>query len=309
MKACYMDDFGGPEVLRVREISCPPKMPQHGALVIIHALSINPFDCAIRRNYRSNLQSKLPIVLGLDIAGIVTAVSPGSKLKVGQRVCGYVDPRRMGGYADLVAIAPDEVMSVPSAIDFTEAAAMPVAGITAMEALSGLSHLTKGSTVLLTGAAGGVGTYLVQLLKMFGFCVVAIASPYNFSYLKSLGADRCIDYNTVPFEKIDHRYDAVITGLPPSFLTATYPLVKPGGVLVSMKAPLNEDKLRAWRISGNYVYALPNIRALKTIGALIADQKIKTTVKVYDGLESIPAIHREMEGGHATGKRVVVVRR
>src|SRR5271167_3889867 len=194
MKAIRIHQFGDESVLKYEDA---PK-PSAGAgevLVRVHAAGVNPIDRMVRAGYLSSMiPHTLPLILGCDVSGVIEEVGPGvTEFKVGDEVYGQLDVSRDGAYAEYVTSAVARLGRKPKSLDHTAAAGVPVAAMAAWQALSGLE---PNQTVLVHGAAGGVGSFAVQFAKTRGAKVIATASANNAAFLKELGADQVIDYST-----------------------------------------------------------------------------------------------------------------
>ena len=212
MKAVCIYKYGGPEVLVYEDAPCPH--PGEGeVLVKVHAAGVNPVDWKIREGYlQEMLHSTLPLILGWDVSGVVTAL--GTKLlrlKEGDEVFSHPDVARDGAYADYIVIKESEVALKPRSIDHIHAAAMPLAGLTAWQTLFDAGGLETGQRVLIHAAAGGVGSVAVQLAKWKGAVVIGTASEQNHDFLRKLGIDQVIDYARERFEEGGHPWTSSST--------------------------------------------------------------------------------------------------
>jgi NADPH:quinone reductase-like Zn-dependent oxidoreductase len=196
MKAVCIYSYGGPEVLAYKDVPCPH--PSDGeVLVRVHAAGINPVDWKIREGHlKGMLNHTFPLILGWDVSGVVESVGRAgiSRLKVGDEVFSRPDILRDGAYSEYVVIREAEVAIKPKTIDHIHAAAIPLAGLTAWQSLFEAGGLSSGQKVLIHAAAGGVGSFAVQLAKLTGAYVIGTASGKNHDYVRKLGADQVIDY-------------------------------------------------------------------------------------------------------------------
>jgi NADPH:quinone reductase-like Zn-dependent oxidoreductase len=194
MKAVCIYSHGGPEVLRYEEMPLP--RPQTGeVLVRVHAAGINPVDWKIREGLLHDLlQHAFPLVLGWDVSGVVESLGPDtSRLRVGDEVYSKPDITRDGAYAEFIVIKESEVALKPASLDHVHAAALPLAGLTAWQALFETAGLTAGQRVLIHAAAGGVGNIAVQLAKWKGAHVIGTASSKNHDFLRKVGVDQAVN--------------------------------------------------------------------------------------------------------------------
>jgi NADPH:quinone reductase-like Zn-dependent oxidoreductase len=206
MRAVRLHAFGGPDVLKIEETPRPE--PKSGEVLIrVHGAGVNPVDWKIREGYTNH---KLPLVPGWDVAGVIEKVGPEvTSLKPKDEVYGYFDLSRNGAYADYVAVPAEEVALKPKSLDFTKAAAVPLAALTAWQGLFDVGGLKPGQKVLIHAAAGGVGSFAVQFAKWKGAHVIGTASGRNVQFVRELGADEVIDYTKTAFEEAVDNVDLV----------------------------------------------------------------------------------------------------
>ena len=228
MKAVFIERHGGPEELKYGDLPDPVAKP--GEVVVdIHAASINGVDWRVRTGdaYR---QTKFPYVMGRDFSGVVGAVGEGvSDLKVGDPVFGVCDVGQEGTYAEKIAVKSAIIAKKPAAISHVDAAAMALVGLTALVAIDDTIKLKKGETILIQGGAGGVAAFAIQLAKHIGARVIATASAANHAYVRGLGADEVIDYNTQDFTKAVSGCDAVFDTVGGDVTQRSFAVLKPGG--------------------------------------------------------------------------------
>jgi NADPH:quinone reductase-like Zn-dependent oxidoreductase len=228
MKAVYIDKHGGPEVLTYGDVPDPVAKP--GEFVVdIFAASVNGADWKVRSgsSYRA---SHFPYVLGRDFSGVVSAVGDGvHDLKVGDAVFGVCDVGQEGAYAEKIAIKAAIVAKKPDSMSHAEAAALALAGLTALVSIEDTLKLKPGETILIQGGAGGVASFAIQLAKHLGARVITTASAANLSYLRDIGADQVIDYNATDFTKVVSNCDAVFDTVGGDVATRSFAVLKPGG--------------------------------------------------------------------------------
>src|SRR5260221_6684676 len=225
MKAVLLVGHGGTEMLRYGDAPDPVAGP--GEIVVdVHAASVNAADYKVRLgSYDSKL--KFPYILGRDFSGLVSAVGPGvDDLAVGDAVFGVMDAGIEGCYAEKVAIKSALVAKKPPRLGHAEAAAMALTSLTAIWALKDTAKLKRGETVLIQGGAGGVAGFAIQLAKHIGATVVTTASARNHDYVKSLGADRIIDYNAEDFTKVAGPCDVVFDTVGGDVQARSYDILK-----------------------------------------------------------------------------------
>lgn len=240
MKAAQIVEYGGNEKIQIYETDSPrPKAKQ--VLVQVHAASLNPFDSIIRAGLLQQMMPfPMPITLGGDFSGVITEVADGvSEFAIGDIVYGSANIAN-GGSGSLAEYAAANVANIsiaPKIISLAEAAALPLVGSSAIQALEEHMQLSKGQKILIHGGAGGIGHLAIQLAKKIGAYVVATASADDVAFVKSLGADEVIDYKKKKFEDIVHDMDAVYDTIGGEIADRSFLVLKKGGVLVSMKGP------------------------------------------------------------------------
>lgn len=231
MKAVIFTKHGGPEVLQYQEVPDPLAGP--GDVVVdVHAASVNAADYKVRRG-SGNYNLQFPHILGRDFSGVVSAVGAGvHDLVVGDAVFGVLDQGMEGAYAEKLAIKAAIIAKKPPRLGHAEAAAMALTSLTALWALEDTVKLQAGESILIQGGAGGVAGFAIQLAKHLGATVITTASARNHDYVRSLGADRIIDYNTEDFTKVVHNCDVVFDTVGDEVQVRSYEVLKPGGRLV-----------------------------------------------------------------------------
>ena len=233
MRAIYIDRFGGPEVLRVGERP-KPRAAEGQVLVRVHAASVNPRDWLLQAGkyqFKSML-GPFPLILGSDFSGVVESVGPRtSRFKSGDAVFGIQS--RMGAFAEWIAVPEDLLAAKPTGVTHGEAAALPCAGLTAYQALTGIGKLSEGGSVVINGAAGGVGTYAIQIARILGANVTAVASKANLARCRELGADTVIDYAADDFTKTVRDQDIVFDAVGRSSFEKSTRVLKRRGKYIS----------------------------------------------------------------------------
>ena len=199
------------------------------------AAGVNPVDWKIRRgDLRLFLWISFPYTPGGDVAGEVVEVGAGvSRFKPGDAIVAFVDLKQGGGYAELAVVKESAAAKKPTSLSFAEAASLPIAACTALQSLRDLGKLREGGAVLINGGAGGVGHFAVQIAKVLGATAVATCGPANVEFVRSLGADRVIDYSREDFTRGAERYDTVFDAVAMSSFEACRQILKPGGIYVS----------------------------------------------------------------------------
>lgn len=307
MRAAVYDQFGSADVLQVREVDDPPVGPDT-VLVRTKATSVNPVDWKVREGYlQGALPHHLPIIPGWDVAGVVEAVGPavGNGLQVGDEVYGYVrrDDVKHGTAAELVSAPERLVTRKPTNLSFEEAAAVPLAAMTAYQSLVEAGGLQAGDRVLVHAAAGGVGHFAVQIAKALGAEVVGTASLRNHDHVRELGASVVLDYKSGPTsEQLDEPVDLVVDFVGGEALEDAPKQVKDASRIVSIV-----DAQTVLAQGGRYVFVRPDMATLDALTELIEAGKVRADVSETLPLEKIAEAHRLSEGGHTRGKIVVTL--
>jgi NADPH:quinone reductase-like Zn-dependent oxidoreductase len=308
MKAVLLINHGGPEMLRYGEAPDPIAGP--GEVVVdIHAASVNAADYKVRLGGGRYSLSRFPHILGRDFSGVVSTLGAGvTDFAVGDAVFGVTDQGIEGAYAEKIAIKAAIIAKKPDRLSHVEAAALGLTSLTALTAIEDTAHLKAGQTILIQGGAGGVAGFAVQLCKHLGATVITTASASNHPYVRSLGADQVIDYNTQDFTAIGSICDVVFDTVGGNVRAGCYAVLKPGSKLVWI-APAPEG----YRPSRTDVETLrPNVirdRAhLERMLALFdADAVWPPTIVRYRLADAAEA-HGVSEARHLQGKLVLEVR-
>jgi NADPH:quinone reductase-like Zn-dependent oxidoreductase len=312
MKAWIFRRYGGPEVLEWAEL--PEPVPRKGEIVVrVVAAALNPLDWKLRAGqYRFMTAGRLPRGVGYDYAGVVASVGEGvSRLKPGDSVVGMLNPltSRNGAMAERVCATQALATVKPPSLSFADGASLPGAGITAVQSLRE-ARLAAGKRVLVVGAAGGVGSFAVQLAKDAGAQVTAVASTDGQAFLARLAPDRAIDYQREEWKALGERFDIVFDASGTSTFPECRRLLAPGGTYVHT---LPNAALFGWswwlRLTAKErcvpVMERPNRPDLETLVRLAAVGRIRSVVTRIGGPEDVPALQRAMEGGHNRGKIIV----
>lgn len=307
MRAAIYDNYGGADVLDVREVADPPVGPDT-VLVRTRATSVNPVDWKIREGYlQGAYPHHLPVIPGWDVAGVVEAVGPAVRtgLQVGDEVYGYVrrDDVAFGTTAELVPAPERTVTRRPASLSFEEAAALPLAGLTAYQALTEALGVENGDRVLVHAGAGGVGHLAVQIAAALGAEVVATASERNHDFLRELGASEVVDYRRGPVgEQLEMPVDAVLDLVGGDALADAPNQVKDTSRVASIV-----DAQTVLGMGGRYVFVRPERAHLDALAALADEGRLRVEVAATYPLDRVADAHRASEEGHTRGKIVVTV--
>lgn len=330
MKAFLIDRYGSGSVVRSGEVP-EPELGSDDVLVDIHAASINPLDLKIRSGaLKFVLPYRLPLILGNDLAGVV--VRAGARVqgfKPGDQVYARPAQERIGAFAEYIAIREDALALKPETLSMEEAAAIPLVGLTAWQALIETANLQKGQKVLIHAGSGGVGSFAIQLAKFLGAHVATTTSAANRDWVKRLGADVVIDYKKTDFSTVLRDYDVVLDTQGGATLMKSVRVLKRGGKLISISGPPDPDFAEAsgvpWfvrvamsmlsyrirrlakrhHVSYSFLFMSANGLQLRRIAGLIDSGVIRPVVdKVFPFAATAEALDY-VETGRAKGKVVI----
>ncbi|KPI20925.1 NADPH:quinone reductase [Actinobacteria bacterium OK006] len=311
MKAVRFHQYGDPDVLRYEDVEQP--VPGAGQVrVRVAATSFNPVDANIRAGF---MQGPIPVTLphspGIDVAGTVDALGEGViGIQVGDQVIGFLPMAGPGAAAEYVLAPVEALTPAPKNVALSDAAALPLVGLTAWQALFEHAKLTAGQRVLVNGAGGAVGGYAVQLAKQAGAFVIATAGPRSSRRVTAAGADEVIDHTTADVAAaVSEPVDVVLNLAPvePAQLDALLGLIRPGGVLVNttvwMPAPSDEER----GVRGIDLFVRSDAEQLSHLAELIDGGELRVEVTRQVPLAELPALHADAAAGALPSGKVVVV--
>ncbi|AUH35421.1 alcohol dehydrogenase [Paracoccus tegillarcae] len=331
MKAFVMTRYGAADASELREVPRPQPGPGE-VLVRVHAAGLNPVDFKTREGeIKALLRYSLPAVMGNELSGVVEELGDGVDIFAkGDRVFARTAKKAMGAFAEYAAVPQDLLARVPDGVDLATAAGVPLAGLTALQALRDEIGLTPGQRVFIPGGAGGVGTFAIQVAKWLGAEVITTASPRGRELVEQLGADRVIDYTTERFEDQLRDMDGVFDLLGGETLQSSFGVVKPGGKVVSV-AGLPEPqtarkdlgmgsvmtavfwfvsrKLRAEArkndVSYRFLFMHPSGSELAELGDMIEGGHLAPVIDRVFPFDQIAEAMAYLETGRAKGKVIV----
>ncbi len=310
MKAVIINQYGGPEELQMATID-RPQIADDEVLVAVKATSINPIDWKARQGLLKGMFDwQMPVVLGWDVAGtIVSAGAAVTQFKVGDDVFArpdiYEDGLR-GTYAEYAAVKEDKLALKPAELTFQQAAALPLAGLTAYQVVHDQLKLQAGEKILIQAGAGGVGLNAIQIAKYLGAEVATTASANHHDLLKRIGADHIIDYHTTAIQDVLKDYDAVFDTI--DAIDDGLAILKPNGRLVTIDGqPTEAQKSVGPAVSSWWLQ--PNGRELAILGQLAVEGHLQVIIdQVFPfSTEGLQAAHRYSENSHSAGKLVIDV--
>lgn len=309
MKAIRIHGRGGPERL-VYEDAPGPRLGPEDALVRVHATGITPAELTWDSTYQNADGSKrIPSIPGHEVSGIVADLAPGvTGIQVGDAVYGLTDFPRDGAAAEFIAVRATNLAPKPRSLDHAQAAAVPLSGLTAWQALFDRGGLSAGQRVLIHGGAGGVGTFAVQFARWRGAYVIATTSAQNAEFLRDLGANELIDYAVERFEEKLRDVDLVLDTIGGETLERSWRVLRRGGLLVSLPAPIPADQPLRFGARGLFFIVEPDRAELMEIAALIDGGKLKPVVAEVLPLARAREAFQHGGAGHRPGKIVLKVR-
>ena len=321
MKAIVYHNYGSPDVLKCEEIK-KPTAGDDEVLIKVHAASVNPIDFHFMRGtpyfirIMAGLRKPKDTGVGRDVAGQVEAVGRNvTQFKPGDEVFGTCS----GAFAEYVCASKSALVTKPENVTFEQAASVPVAALTALQALRDKGHIKPGQKVLINGAAGGVGTFAVQIAKSLGAEVTGVCSTRNVETVRSIGADHVVDYTREDFTKGGERYDLILDCYATHSLSALRRVLNPKGIYVGVGGPvgsmigllagLAKQLVLSLFVSQKFLVfmAKSSKEDLAILRDLMEEGKVRPVIDRRYSLSEVPEAIRYLEGGHARGKVVVTL--
>jgi NADPH:quinone reductase-like Zn-dependent oxidoreductase len=333
MKAFIIDRYGKKDPMRLGERP-QPELRDDDVLIEVHAAGLNLLDSKIKSGeFKLILPYRMPLVLGHDVAGVVTKVgSKVQRFKVGDEVYSRPPDHRIGTFAEFIAVNENDVAPKPKNITMEEAASIPLVALTVWQALVEKAHLRKGQKIFIQAGSGGVGTFAIQVAKHIGATVATTTSSTNTELVKSLGADIVIDYKKDDFEKVLQNYDVVLHSQDATALNKSLRVLKPGGTLISISGPPDpafakgvgapgfvrliirllssgvRKKAAARSLNYSFLFMRANGPQLHQITQLIEAGAIRPVIDRIFPFESTNEALAYVEAGRAKGKVVVKIK-
>lgn len=310
MKAAQINGYGGLEAVQVGEADKPT--PAAGqVLVEVHAAAVNPFDVKVREGLVRNMaELNFPATLGGDAAGTVAALGAGvTGFQLGQAVYGQAGALSgQGSFAEFTPVKAEQLAAKPTSLDFTAAAALPLVGCSAYQALVDHINLKAGQKILIHGAAGGIGSVAVQLAKHLGAYVAATAGAEDADFVKSLGADEVIDYRGQDFAALLKDYDAVFDTVGGETNRKSYTVLKPGGALVSMSEKPDDALVNKYAVLYTAQFTRTTTERLTKVAELVDAGNLKVHIDKIFPLDQAAEALEYQKTGHPRGKIVIRIK-
>jgi NADPH:quinone reductase-like Zn-dependent oxidoreductase len=304
MKAARVHEFGGVENIVLDDIPIPVPAEKQ-VLIEVKAAGVGYWDALARSG---EIPQPLPLTLGSDVSGVVEKIGPSvSAFAPGDEVFGLTNELFTGGYAQHAVVQADTIAKKPHATTFVEAASVPVVAVTAHKMLFEHGHVNAGQVVLVHGAAGNVGAYLVQLAHRAGARVIATAGAEDMDYVRGLGASQIINYRNERFDDIVSGVDAVMDTVGGDVQERSLKVLKRGGILVSAVSPADKEKAAEYGVQTDYFIVPVTSDDLKSIGALLDAKELTTRVGIVLPLSEARKAHEMLAGivPHPRGKVVL----
>jgi NADPH:quinone reductase-like Zn-dependent oxidoreductase len=297
MRAVLLRETGGPEVLRLEELERPE--PGEGEVVIrVRAASINPIDWKIRRGARSK---ELPAVLGNDVSGTVER-SRADGYAQGDDVFGLAPS---GGYAEFATAPASMIAKKPAGVSHEQAAAIPVAGLTAWQALFDRGGLQRGQSALVAGAAGGVGHFAVQFARHAGARAIGTGSAHSRDFVLGLGAEQFIDYTQEDVSEAVSGVDVALDTVGGDTTLTLLPTVREGGILITIAAAAPDRQAAERHVRAELLLMSPSSEQLARIAELVGAGEVRVVAQTF-ALADVQKAHTVSESGHTRGKLILV---
>lgn len=308
MKAIRIHEFGGPDVLELEDIEIP-KPAEDELLIKVYASSVNPVDQKIfAGEAQEKFPTKFPLTLGWDVSGVVEAA--GNKVRnfsIGDEVYGRPYPTTNGAFAEYLVIKADQVALKPRSLDHLNAAAIPLAGLTAWQGLFKFGNLEKDQRVLIHAASGGVGSFAVQFAKWKGAYVIGTGAPENLAFIKQLGADEAIDYKNQKFEEEIENIDLVFDLIGHDTQQRSLQVIRSGGRLVTTIQVEFKEEAKEKHIHMDGFTAQSYPEDLEKIAELVDDGFVSPVVSSILSLEEARKAEMLNYQGNTRGKIVIKV--
>lgn len=304
MKAIRIHEYGDAGTLKLEEVP-QLSITDDQLLVRIRDAGVNPIDWKIRQGYMKQVRpAQFPLTIGQDFAGeVVQSGKNITQFKPGDRVFGFAQ----GTYAEYAAAPAATVATIPISMDFATAAALPTAGSTALQIIRDVVAARPGMSILIHGAAGGVGSYTSQIAKNLGARVIGTATGADIEYLRSVGIDEVIDYKHERFEDKAEGMDAVVDLVGGETLSRSYAVVKKGGVLATTVQPIDESAAKRAGVRAIQVFMKRNAADLVELAGLVEEGKLKPRLSKTMNLSQAKEAQELSETGRTQGKVILKV--
>jgi alcohol dehydrogenase len=313
MRSAQINKYGSSEVVEINRSAPAPNISTGKVLVIVNAAGVNPIDWKIREGYmRQMIQLQFPSTLGSDFSGVIKQIGEGvspSDFKQGDEVYGQASVVKggSGAFAEMALASQDSITHKPRSLSHTEAAALPLVGVSAWQALVENIGLSKDKKILIHGGAGGIGSIAVQLAKHLGVHVATTVSTNDKQFVQELGADQVIDYKVDGFEDILHDYDAVFDTIGGETYRRSFKVIKKGGVIVSMLEQPNSELMNQYVVNAIFLFTQVNRERLTKLAQWVDKNNIRVNVEKTFSLDEVGNALDYQKDVHPRGKIVLTV--
>ncbi|KCZ73051.1 Zn-dependent oxidoreductase, NADPH:quinone reductase [Candidatus Methanoperedens nitroreducens] len=312
MKTAQINKYGGSEVVKINKNAPKPTLSLGHLLVEVHAASVNPVDWKIREGYMKQMVPlQFPATLGGDFSGVVEEVGEGVLgFKIGDEVYGYASilSGGSGSFAEFALADAKSTAHKPKNTSHVEAAALPLTGVSAWQALVDHIGLSRGEKILIHGGAGGIGSVAIQVAKHLGAYVATTVSARDIPYVKELGADEAIDYKNQSFENMLHGYDAVYDTVGGETYLKSFKVLKRGGIIVSMLEQPRSELMERYGVKAIGQLTQVTSERLSKLAELVDKRAIRVHVDKTFSLEQAGEALEYQQKGHPRGKVVLKIK-
>jgi len=321
MKAVQINKYGGVEILEVNQNVPKPICGKGQVLVEVAAASINPIDWKVRAGYLKDfVPLTFPSILGGDFAGVIVETNDVTDFKVGDQVFGQAGLLNggSGSFAQFAAANPSKIAIKPKSLDYLQSAAMPLAGVSALQAVEDHIHLNKHlasakasagrQKILIHGGAGGIGHFAIQIAKAHGAYVATTVSARDMQFVKELGADQVIDYKVEAFDDKIDDFDAVFDTVGGETTNKSLKVLKAGGIIVSMAGESDGKLAKKFKVSAIGQQTDGNPKRLRRLALLVDEGKIRVYIDRVFTLDQAKEAFEHLEFGHPRGKVVLKIK-
>jgi len=310
MRAAQIKKYGGKDVLRATTKARKPSIQPDQVLVEVHAAGVNPFDWKVREGLTQEMAKlKFPATLGGDFSGVVIEVGKDvTEFNVGDEVYGQANALSgNGSYAEFTPAKDESTAIKPKSVDFAQTAALPLAGVSAYQALVDHANLQAGQKVLIHGGAGGIGSFAIPLAKHIGAYVASTAATENIDYVKSLGADKVIDYKTEDFATMLQGFDVVYDTIGGETFKKSFEILRPNGILVTMITPPDESFTKRYHVRVIVQFTHVTAERLDALSKLVDADIIRPKIDKVFPLEQASEALDYIHSGNHQGKVVLKI--
>jgi NADPH:quinone reductase-like Zn-dependent oxidoreductase len=306
MMAWRVHEFGPPQTMTFESVPRPDPGPGE-VLVKVRAAGVGPWDGWIRAG-NSALPQPLPLTLGSDMSGDIEALGPDvTDFRVGDQVYGVTNPRFIGAYAEYALASATMIACKPTSLSYIEAASVPVIAVTAWQGLFDQAQLKAGQTVLIHGAAGNVGAYAVQLARRGGIRIIATAATEDLTYVRELGADTVVDFQTERFEEAARGVDVVLDLVGGDTQARSFQVLRRDGKLISAVSQPDQGLAKSYGVNATFFLVNVITALLTEIASLIDNGELRTRVGAVLPLEDACEAHLMLEGIRSRPKGKIVL--